>query len=351
MLEDGNIVGTSSPKDFIAGVAEGIIQDGLIGTSQGVWGVVQGVGSYLEFVYLSYTADPEYVLQHSKMAQHLDSAGVALENARPFLEAFLKDLPALVTGQGEVSEETLTMFSAANATAVEIMAAISQELAAMTPQERERLKGRIIGAIIFEAALIGGTGGLAIAAKTGKLKLKVPGVSKKLVDKINNALVRLSKRLDTPRSGFGANGLYRAPTGMADDAVKAAYLEEVDSLAFRVKLGLHNRLTPFHKRTSVAAVREAVENGAFGRGPFTVRALEDGTKLFGGSGSRTFLNRQFFHHELIHVSQMIKNPNLWSKAPLRMLHEPIQIWTAHATWGIPATILTGWWILESTDGD
>lgn len=157
--------------------------------------------------------------------------------------------------------------------------------------------------------------------------------------------------LVAPSSGFGARGLYTAPTGIGDDAVKAAYLSEVNSLIFRAKLGLHNVLTPFHNRTSIGAVREAVENGAFGRGPFTVKMLDDGTMLFGGNSTRTFLNRQFFHHELIHVSQMVKNPNLWTEFPLRMLHEPIQIWTAHGTWGIPATILTGWWILESTDGD
>ena len=155
-----------------------------------------------------------------------------------------------------------------------------------------------------------------------------------------------------PKGGFGAKGLYTAPTGMADDVVKAAYLKEVDSLAFRVKLGLHNILTPFHKRTSVSAVREFVEYGAFGRGPFTAKLLDDGRVLFGGNPTRTFLNRQFFHHELIHVSQMVKNPTtLWTQFPLRMLHEPIQIWTAHGTWGIPATALVGWWILESTDGD
>ena len=154
-----------------------------------------------------------------------------------------------------------------------------------------------------------------------------------------------------PNSGFGAKGLYTAPTGMADDAVKAAYLKEVNSLTFRVKLGLHNLLTPFHKRTPISAVREAVENGAFGRGPFTVKMLDDGRLLFGGTPTRTFLSRQFFHHELIHVSQMVKNPNLWTGFPLRLLHEPMQIWRAHGTWGIPATILTGWWILESTDGD
>ena len=53
---------------------------------------------------------------------------------------------------------------------------------------------------------------------------------------------------------------------MADDAVKAAYLKEVNSLTFRAKLGLHNLPTPFHNRTSISAVPEAVENGAFGRG-------------------------------------------------------------------------------------
>jgi hypothetical protein len=163
--------------------------------------------------------------------------------------------------------------------------------------------------------------------------------------------VRSGRRLldDVPggaRGGFGANGLYRAPTAMADEAVKAAYLKEVDSLAFRVKLGIHNLLTPFHKRTAVAAVREAVESGAFGRGSFTVKALDDGRKLFGGSGTRTFLNRQFFHHELIHASQMIKNPNLWSNPPLRMLHEPIQIFTAHGALGWPALGAGVWYAVN-----
>ncbi len=32
-----------------------------------------------------------------------------------------------------------------------------------------------------------------------------------------------------PKGRFGAKGLYTAPIGMADDAVKAAYLKEVNS--------------------------------------------------------------------------------------------------------------------------
>jgi len=144
------------------------------------------------------------------------------------------------------------------------------------------------------------------------------------------------------RGGFGAKGLYTPPTGMADDAVKAAYLAEANSHSFRIKLGIHNALTPFHSRTSVAAVREAVENGAFGRGSFTVKMLADGRMLFGGSGTRTSLNRQLFHHELIHVSQLVKNPNLWSEFPLRMLHEPVQLLTAHGAIGWP-TLGVGVW--------
>lgn len=51
---------------------------------------------------------------------------------------------------------------------------------------------------------------------------------------------------------------------MEDEVVKAAYLAEVNSLSFRIKLGIHKILTPFYSRTTVAAVREVVEKGAFG---------------------------------------------------------------------------------------
>ena len=153
------------------------------------------------------------------------------------------------------------------------------------------------------------------------------------------------------RGGFGAIGLYRPPVGTADATVRAAYLTEVDSLSFRIKLGIHNILTPFHSRTTMAAVREVVESGAFGRGSFTVRMFDDGHVLFGGRGSVTFLNRQNFHHELIHVSQMIKNPNLWREFPLRTLHEFVELPTAHGATFWPAAILAGWWVFEQSDAD
>lgn len=136
---------------------------------------------------------------------------------------------------------------------------------------------------------------------------------------------------------------------MEDEVVKAAYLAEVNSLSFRIKLGIHKILTPFYSRTTVAAVREVVEKGAFGKGAFTVRPLDNGQKLFGGSTVRTFLNRQFFHHELIHVSQMIKNPKLWTEFPLRMVHEPIQILTAHGAIGWPALGVGIWYVFVGSD--
>jgi hypothetical protein len=57
-----------------------------------------------------------------------------------------------------------------------------------------------------------------------------------------------------------------------------------------------------------------------------------------GQGVRTFLNRQFFRHELIHVSQILKNPNLWSTPGWRAVHEPVQLLTAHWWIGWPAII-------------
>jgi hypothetical protein len=153
----------------------------------------------------------------------------------------------------------------------------------------------------------------------------------------------------TQAKGFGASGLYTPPVGMADDAVKAAYLAEVNSLSFRIKLEIHNVLTPFHRRATVTAVREFVENGAFGQGAFPVRMLENGQVLFGGSSVQTFINRQFFHHELIHVSQMVNNPMLWSSVPLRIVHEPIQILTAHGVIGWPTLGVGGWYLFVMSD--
>lgn len=59
-------------------------------------------------------------------------------------------------------------------------------------------------------------------------------------------------------------------------------------------------------------------------------AVKETTQLlFGGSAKRTLLNSQFFAHELIHVSQMMKNPSIARGLPPRLLHEPIQLLTAH----------------------
>jgi hypothetical protein len=93
-------------------------------------------------------------------------------------------------------------------------------------------------------------------------------------------------------------------------------------------------------------VRDRVSSAAFGQGAFSVRQIggETGQLLFGGTTKRTFLNRQFFHHELIHTSQIIKNPNLWSSFPLRMTHEPIQLLTAHGAIGWPAAGAYGWYL-------
>jgi len=103
----------------------------------------------------------------------------------------------------------------------------------------------------------------------------------------------------------------------------------------------------WYESGTVDMVRSAVEKGAFGRGPFSVAQLDDvGRLLFGGVGRRTFLNRQFFHHELIHVSQILKNPSLWSKLPLRLFHVPIQLLTAHGVIGWPSAIAVGWWIKD-----
>ncbi len=120
-------------------------------------------------------------------------------------------------------------------------------------------------------------------------------------------------------------------------------------MGFKVKLALHNILTPGRRWVTPSMIREKVASAAFGKGPFSVIQLEKGGQLlFGGAEKASFLTRQFFHHELIHTSQIIKNPNLWSELPLRLSHEFVQLVTAHGaiTWPVIAgTAAYGyyWW--------
>lgn len=46
---------------------------------------------------------------------------------------------------------------------------------------------------------------------------------------------------------------------------------------------------------------------------------------------------------------MIKNPKLWTEFPLRMVHEPIQILTAHGAIGWPALGVGIWYVFVVSD--
>jgi RHS repeat-associated protein len=152
--------------------------------------------------------------------------------------------------------------------------------------------------------------------------------------------------------GFGATGFYRPPMNIGNEAVRAAYLAEAESTAFKIKLLIHNLLTlpTGRKWVTPKMIRQLLLESEFGSGSFTVGKLDDlGMHLlFGGREHATFFNRQFFHHELIHASQIIKNPNLWTEFPLRLVHEPVQLLTAHGTitWpaiGIGTSYGLYWW--------
>ena len=178
-----------------------------------------------------------------------------------------------------------------------------------------------------------GTAFLSVAAAVPALGdgFKASTMAAKAASSADNA----ARTID---SGFGFLNLYRAPTTIGDKAVEAAFKAEVESIPFRVQLIIHNLLTPGRKWISPAMIRAKIADADFGLGWFTVKPDEVGKLLFGGQGVRTFLNRQFFRHELIHVSQILKNPNLWSTPGWRAVHEPVQLLTAHWWIGWPAII-------------
>jgi RHS repeat-associated protein len=155
--------------------------------------------------------------------------------------------------------------------------------------------------------------------------------------------------IEIGEAGFAANGLYRAPAGGANEAVRAVFLREAGTLSFKAKLLMHNMLTPGRRWITSGMIKSRIGNAVFKEGAFTVAPLaengavlapglavtEETALLFGGASRASFVSRQFFHHELIHVSQMMKNPNIWRSFPLRMLHEPVQLLTAHGAIGLP----------------
>ena len=104
--------------------------------------------------------------------------------------------------------------------------------------------------------------------------------------------LRLSSRAE---SGFGVNGLYRPPAEVENEAVRAAYLAEVRTLSFKVKLALHNILTPGRRWVTPSMIRSKVASASFGKGPFSVKQLERGGQLlFGGGGESFFLYKAVF---------------------------------------------------------
>ena len=163
------------------------------------------------------------------------------------------------------------------------------------------------------------------------------------------------------RIAFAAEGIVWAlPKGRRNSLVKAAFDDVLESRFFKVALFTHNAITsPLRlvgidygwKWVTKEMVRERMADALYGVGKYQVQVLrKSGRLLFGGAENLTLWSRQWFVHELIHVSQIVKNPNLWSKFPQRMIHEFAMPFTAHPYLGWPLVgggALSGAWFFRN----
>ena len=129
-----------------------------------------------------------------------------------------------------------------------------------------------------------------------------------------------------PSGGFGVNGqIGSLPKGPDSAVLRELYLDQVNSTTFGVKLGVHNtikKVSTFGRskwvtRSDVESV--LMNNTQFRVGASTVNKVDNGF-VVGGRESLGYFNRATSHHEMMHIGQYIRNPNIIDTRPFGYIH-------------------------------
>jgi hypothetical protein len=132
-----------------------------------------------------------------------------------------------------------------------------------------------------------------------------------------------------PKGGFGLNGqIGSLPTGAESSILKGLYLDQVGSTTLGVKLGIHNTIKKIttlgqSKWVTRSDIRKVLEESTtFRVGASTIHKTGD-TFVIGGRESFGYFNRATSHHEMMHIGQYIRKPNLIDTRPFGYIHEVI----------------------------
>ena len=118
------------------------------------------------------------------------------------------------------------------------------------------------------------------------------------------------------------------PTGSESNLVKEVYLSQVDTTMFKVKLDIHNSIKSVttlgqSKWVTPAEIKAILESKTtFRVGASTVHQVENGF-VIGGRESIGYLNQTVTHHEMLHIGQYLRNPNIIDTRPIGYIHEVI----------------------------
>jgi RHS repeat-associated protein len=126
---------------------------------------------------------------------------------------------------------------------------------------------------------------------------------------------------------FGVIGLDRLPTGALSSELSSLYLQRASSQVFQSKLLVHNKLAGFVGGRPVTAdeIMAALANTEFreaGLLSSSVRQSGNGF-LIGGSTRGGYFASEVADHELLHIGQFLRTPEISSAFPGGLVHEVI----------------------------
>jgi hypothetical protein len=134
-----------------------------------------------------------------------------------------------------------------------------------------------------------------------------------------------SPTLNGATRGFGAIGFDKLPTGAVSSTLRDVYLREAGSTMFKAKLGIQNILTG-GKVTPSQIAKQLASNTEFRTvsniGKSNIN-LVGGKYIVGGVESSGYFSRTVTHHEMMHMAQFIRNPNINTSGFSALRHEII----------------------------
>jgi hypothetical protein len=118
------------------------------------------------------------------------------------------------------------------------------------------------------------------------------------------------------------------------------YASRIGSKLFRAKLGVHNVLATIgslgkSKWITAEEIGAAIKGAKYRIGGDTVRKVADGF-IFGGRESLSYLNKTIADHELLHVGQYLRKPEIRDSGIAVIYHEFIPSFL-----GTPEIYVTG----------